>query len=553
MKGISRDPHQKRDSSSSSSNRYKCKGCCVCVILLIILVIILFGVGIYSYCDEISTENGTVYINGSSAIGRIDDDFVCVTLDWWPPHKCDYGTCSWGNASLLNLDLTNPILQNAVQALSPLKIRLGGTLQDKVIYQNESEKTKAAQSCTHFDFVKNGSELFSFSHGCLSMSRWDQLNLFFQKTGAVIIFGLNALSGKIIDSHGLATGAWDSTNAESLIRYTVNKGYQIHGWELGNEVSGNGIGARITAEQYASDINHLQNIVKKIYNGSKVIKPLVLAPGGFFDPIWFKKFIDKASKSLQVVTHHVYNLGPGSDEHLIDKILHPSFLNGESNTLSSLQNILKHSGTSAVAWVGEAGGAYNSGRNLVTNAFVFSFWYLDQLGMAASYDTKTYCRQTLVGGNYGLLNTNTFVPNPDYYSYYSALLWHRLMGNNVLSTSFSGQAKLRTYAHCSKKSKGITLLLINLEKSTAVQVLVSTTASTSNTSSHIEREEYHLMAGNGDLHSQTVLLNGKVLTIDSSGVIPSLEPVFKRVSDPITVSPYSLVFVVIPNINVLAC
>lgn len=41
--------------------------------------------------------------------------------------------------------------------------------------------------------------------------------------------------------------------------------------------------------------------------------------------------------------------------------------------------------------------------------------YLDQLGMASRYKTKVYCRQTLVGGNYGLLNTTTLVPNPDYY------------------------------------------------------------------------------------------------------------------------------------------
>lgn len=64
----------------------------------------------------------------------------------------------------------------------------------------------------------------------------------------------------------------------------------------------------------------------------------------------------------------------GNDEHLIDKILDPSYLGGESSSFSSLQSILKKSGTSAVAWVGEAGGAYNSGHNLVTNAFVFSFW-----------------------------------------------------------------------------------------------------------------------------------------------------------------------------------
>lgn len=50
-----------------------------------------------------SNVEGTVFIDGKSAIGRIDDDFICATLDWWPPEKCDYGTCSWGRASLLNL------------------------------------------------------------------------------------------------------------------------------------------------------------------------------------------------------------------------------------------------------------------------------------------------------------------------------------------------------------------------------------------------------------------------------------------------------------------
>ena len=49
------------------------------------------------------TVKGSVLIDGKSAIGRIDSDFICVTLDWWPPEKCDYGTCSWDHASLLNL------------------------------------------------------------------------------------------------------------------------------------------------------------------------------------------------------------------------------------------------------------------------------------------------------------------------------------------------------------------------------------------------------------------------------------------------------------------
>lgn len=64
----------------------------------------------------------------------------------------------------------------------------------------------------------------------------------------------------------------------------------------------------------------------------------------------------------------------GVDEHLIEKILDPSYLDGEADVFRGLKNILRSSATSAVAWVGESGGAYNSGRNHVTNAFVFSFW-----------------------------------------------------------------------------------------------------------------------------------------------------------------------------------
>lgn len=68
--------------------------------------------GFLSFIHSVNSEGegtgggsieGLVRINGIEPIGKIDDDFVCATLDWWPPEKCDYGTCSWGSASLLNL------------------------------------------------------------------------------------------------------------------------------------------------------------------------------------------------------------------------------------------------------------------------------------------------------------------------------------------------------------------------------------------------------------------------------------------------------------------
>ncbi|XP_057500817.1 heparanase-like protein 3 [Actinidia eriantha] len=514
---------------------------------------------------RVTTISGSVWIDGNSAIGRTDSDFICATLDWWPPEKCDYGTCSWGHASLLNLDLNNNIFLNAVKAFSPLKIRLGGSLQDKVIYETEDHR----QPC--IPFSKNTSALFGFTEGCLPLSRWDELTNFFDKSGALIIFGLNALNGRSTRSDGSAVGAWDSTNAKSFMRYTVGKGYKIYGWELGNELSGSGVGVRVAADQYASDTISLQNVVQDVYNGTET-KPLVIAPGGFFDANWFKEFVDKTTKSLDVITHHIYNLGPGVDEHLVDRILDPSYLDGEADTFSRLQATLKSSPTSATAWVGEAGGAYNSGHNLVTNAFVFSFWYLDQLGMSAAYDTKTYCRQSLIGGNYGLLNTTTFVPNPDYYS---ALLWQRLMGRNVLSTSFSGTKKIRAYAHCAKNSQGITLLLINLDNATTVQTEVTFNGiwkvrnykqkhhshktkiirlpPRGSKMSRMERKEYHLTANGGNLHSQIMLLNGNILSVNSTGHIPLLEPVSVNSSEPITVAPFSIVFAQIPDVILPAC
>uniref|UniRef100_A0A2P2LL10 CysteinetRNA ligase cytoplasmic isoform X2 n=1 Tax=Rhizophora mucronata TaxID=61149 RepID=A0A2P2LL10_RHIMU len=149
------------------------------------------------------------------------------------------------------------------------------------------------------------------------------------------------------------------------------------------------------------------------------------------------------------------------------------------------------------------------------------------------------------------------------------------MGRNALSKSFSGTKKLRAYAHCSKASSGITLLLINLDGNTTVQARVSTENTTSNGTwtmhhhrthrtkisrvsrgSKVERhtrDEYHLTAKDGDLHSQTMLLNGKILTVNSSGVIPSFEPIKVSQSDPITVAPFSIVFAHIANITVPAC
>ncbi|XP_074316953.1 heparanase-like protein 2 [Silene latifolia] len=511
-------------------------------------------------------------IDGSLAIAHTNENYVCATIDWWPHTKCNYEDCPWGYSSIMNLNLSNPLLAKAVQAFGNLRLRLGGSLEDQVLYDVPSLKLPC------HPFWKQSDGLFGFSRGCLHIGRWDMLNHFFKKTGAIVTFGINALYGRRKSKNGAWVGPWDSSNAQDFIKYTISKGYEIDSWEFGNELCGNGVGARVDAAQYAKDLIMLNGIINELYKNSHS-KPLLLAPGGFFDKDWFTKLLKNTGPGVvNSVTHHIYNLGAGNDPNLVSKMLDPNFLNKISETFSDVNETLETAGPWTRSWVGESGGAYNSGGKLVSDTFVNSFWYLDQLGLAATYNTKVYCRQTLIGGNYGLLNTTTFAPNPDYYG---ALLWNRLMGHKVLPVNILASPYLRSYAHCTKGRAGITVLLINLSNQTSVLVKVQDTmekdlqiankvipkessftrtikktvswVGSKASDGQLHREEYHLTAKDGSLRSQTVVLNGKPLEITENGNIPRLEPVLVNVNSPLYISPLSIAFIVFPNFDAPAC
>ena len=67
------------------------------------------------------------------------------------------------------------------------------------------------------------------------------------------------------------------------------------------------------------------------------------------------------------------------------------------------------------------------------------------------------------------------------------------------------------------------------------------------------RQEYHLIAKNGDLHSQTVLLNGNILEITPDGKIPSFLAVTVPANGPIIVDPLSIAFIQLPYVRFTAC
>ncbi|KAK8709903.1 hypothetical protein V6N13_060902 [Hibiscus sabdariffa] len=229
----------------------------------------------------------------------------------------------------------------------------------------------------------------------------------------------------------------------------------------------------------------------------------------------------------------------GVDPKLVSKILDPNYLNKVANTFINLANVIQKHGPWASAWVGESGGAYNSGGPHVSDTFVNSF---------------------------------------------CALLWQRLMGKVVLAVDSDASPFLRSYAHCSKGRAGVTLLMINLSDKTKLVTHVQSSINNimlaieqqnisrksfsrslrkaisgsgvgteASSDQDLYREEYHLTPKNGYLQSQTMLLNGNPIQLTDTGNIPRLDPVLINSKSPISITPLSIAFVVFPDFVAQAC
>ena len=230
--------------------------------------------------------------------------------------------------------------------------------------------------------------------------------------------------------------------------------------------------------------------------------------------------------------------------------------------------------------IGESGGAFNSGCTGSTNSFMSAFWYINSLGGLALRGHDFFCRQTLTGGNYELINKITHVPNPDYYA---ALLFGRLMSSTVLNVRVVlKESNLVVYAHCTPFNEGtkdyfqygsVTLLYLNYNN---IEMNIHEIRSAENEDVTLEmspRYEYILTGipkesvNVDNLHSDRVALNQVYLHPDEDGMIPPLIPIFidsthnhtgvvngpQDLPDVITVPPQSYGFFVFPTWNHVAC
>lgn len=68
------------------------------------------------------------------------------------------------------------------------------------------------------------------------------------------------------------------------------------------------------------------------------------------------------------------SLSAGADAGLISRVKYPHFLSQIAQTFKDVSGAVKQFAPWAGAWVGESGGAYNSGGKHVSHTFANSFW-----------------------------------------------------------------------------------------------------------------------------------------------------------------------------------
>ena len=147
--------------------------------------------------QEIEKGEKTIMVNLTSYVHEVSDQFLSVTIG------AEAIKHNWRR-----INFTAPRVINMAKALAPAMLRVGGTSEDALIFE-ETAKLDGKES----NFTMNSTE-------------WDAVNMFVEAVGWDIIFGLNVLLRE-------SDGSWDSANAEELLTYTTSKGYKVN-WELGN-------------------------------------------------------------------------------------------------------------------------------------------------------------------------------------------------------------------------------------------------------------------------------------------------------------------------------
>lgn len=435
------------------------------------------------------------------------------------------------------------------RALTPAFLRLGGSEADRIFYAfSKSAPPRRRRSHTAFRSV-------------LTRERWDEVAAFARESGLDLFVTVNAGAGP---RHG--DGRWDPSNAEELLTYTADREYPVSVWEFGNEVNGfpfiHGPGSHLTARRYAADFTTFHDMVRHRAPWARTAGPASAywPVAGELLPL-LPRLVRWLRRTPDIVTWHYYP--QQSSRGLVatrranaEKALTPRRLDSAAYWA---RRVMRHArrvgGTGRTdrgvgrsrrppeVWLGETGHALYGGERGVSDRYIAGLWWLDQLGLMARSGVRVVMRQSLLGGDYALLDTETLAPRPDYWN---SLLWKRLMGESVYAVAHDGDSQVRVYAHNTpQRRQSITMLLINLSHDAEIGVSVDTA-----TLGFTPREFEIYVVTADDPYARTISINGRPpelptqLHLPRGRTNPPGKSILHNPRNPIVVPPQSYAFVV---------
>ena len=351
------------------------------------------------------------------------------------------------------IDLSAGKLDLFVQALGPSYLRVGGSEADKITYFESDEPEKAAASAP-----------------VLTKKIWDELHHFISRNQLKLYFTFKYGLFKRSEH-----GNWQGTEIQRLLQYSKERGYTIDVCELGNELNAywafHGLTSQPGPKNLAQDYSRFRKQVKQFYPNAKIS-----GPGSAFWPKLgeaikpfsniTQKFLQTLSKELDIIDWHFYpfqssrspvRTRPANNKSVLAPRSFESFAT-YSNKLKTWRDQYQ---AQAELWTGETGSAQCGGEPKISDRFASCFWWADQLGRGATLGQKVMVRQSLIGGDYGMIDRISLKPRPDFWI---SWLWVKLMGQDVFQVS-SNQDKIRAYCHRHPDNQSTTLLLINTSES----------------------------------------------------------------------------------------
>ena len=391
-------------------------------------------------------------------IAKLDPRFLSFSIDisvlaggfWW---EGSTGTQrGLGTVRVKPLDLTQAKLNKLVTALGPAYVRVGGSEADKVHYFTSSKNIP-----THLN-----------SHTLeLTQEMWHNLHNFCRRNNLSLMFTMK---------YGLferrEQGAWQADEIERLLIYCQAHQQTIDILELGNELNAywafHGFASQPSAKNLAKDYDTFIRSVRQYSPNSKIA-----GPGSAFWPRIGEAikplsnisstFLENLEEQIDIIDWHYYpfqsNRSPVKTRAAtLNNLLSPNSLNDFEKYALQLKKLRDQHQPQAQLWTGETGSAQCGGQAKLSDRFVSCFWWADQLGRGAKLGQKVMIRQSLIGGDYALINRKTLKPNPDYWV---SWLWGKLMGEEVFEVQ-SNDPFVQVYCHSAKKEGKCTLLIINM-------------------------------------------------------------------------------------------